>query len=151
MRCKRNIRQLLLFLFGLCTCSVLANAMTFTAIDDPWAGSCGTVLKAIDGSNIVGFSFGNGTLEHGFLYNGSFTKIVVPLASIYTDARGIQGNIIVGDYEGTGFSHGFLYDGSTYTTIDDPLGAYGTHATGICGSHIIGSYQDSNLALHGFL
>ncbi len=154
MKRENKVVKVLVAVFAICTFPNPILAITFTTLDDPLAGNLGTVPLAIDRTNIVGYTMGNFTGEHGFLYNGSFfTTIEHPSGIGLTEARGIEGKNIVGDYSdtSTGKMYGFLYDGSRYTTLDNPLGVFGTHADGISGSNIIGTYQDSNRALHGYL
>jgi hypothetical protein len=67
-------------------------------------GASVTYASGISGNNIVG-SYGNGSADLGFLYNGStYTTLSLPGAP-----DGIDGNNIVGSYSnGSGDTYGFL-------------------------------------------
>jgi len=116
-----------------------------------------TSTYGIDGSNIVGRSYDDSGVMHGFLYNGTtFTTLDGP-GAIATSASGISGVNIVGFYtDKSGYDYGFQYDGTTYNTLMDPnanIGAFptgGTYAQGVSGNNIVGYYRN-NSGDHGFL
>ncbi len=128
------------------------NGVTYTALNDPLAGSLqGTEVTGISGTIIVGSYFDSANEEHGFVYNGStYTSLDDPAAIAGgTVVSGISGNNIVGFFDGKdGVTHGFIYDGSTYTTLDDPSGV--TYALGVSGDTVVGYFGTSNNA-QGFV
>jgi hypothetical protein len=103
----------------------------------------------ISGNNVVG-GYEDGTLNHGFLFNGSsYSMFDDPAGPGSTFLGGISGSNIVGTYnDGPGY-HGFLYDGSSFKTLDAPGASLGTYASGVSGSYIVGYYR--NNTDHGFL
>ncbi len=136
--------------------NVVAN--TWTSLDDPLAGSQGTIAERIEGTNIVGGYYDGAGNEHGFLYNvirRTWTTLNAPLAGHGsgqgTLAFNLSGTNIVGTYwDSSGEGHGFFYNGSTWTTLDAPLGV-STSALGIQGANVVGIYWDGANIIHGFL
>ena len=155
MNTKRITLVLASLLYGAAASPSLA--ITYTTLDFPGATGpapyFGTYALGISGNNIVG-DYVIGSVDRGFLYNGTtYTTLDFP-GSILTEAFGISGGNIVGIYEavnhGGDYYHGFLYNGTTYTTLD-PLGFIGSNASGISGSNIVGSYFDATGVSHGFV
>jgi PEP-CTERM motif len=131
---------------------VPAFAFVYTPIN--YSGNNPAHPLGIDGSNIVG-NYTDGTVGHGFLYNGSsYTTLDDPLGiQGSTSPHAIYGHNIVGTYtDALSIPHGFIYDGTTYTTLDDPLGngVYRTVPYGISGDDTVGFFSEDG-KYHGFL
>src|SRR5436190_23887020 len=97
---------------------------TYTTLDDPSAGSGGTVAQGINAAGqIVGYYLDASFKSHGFLYSGgTYTTLDDPLARYGAVATGINNaGQVVGLYKDASLCHhGFPYTGGTYTTLDDP-------------------------------
>jgi probable HAF family extracellular repeat protein len=136
-------------LIGVSSGTWAAPIYNFTTIDLP--GGTETFAHGInDAGQIVG-SFGDATVQHGFLKDGStFTMIDVPGAT-GTEANGINSaGQIVGIFRDATGTHGFLKDGDTFTTLNYP-GAADTLAYGINDSgQIVGVFNAGGQG-HGFL
>lgn len=151
---------------------------TFTAIDDPAAGTCvascgsigngqGTRAYAINpAGQIVGFFTDNSGSCHGFVRSpdGTFTQIDAPDAgtgpfpqgtfpSEFTPAGINQGGAITGFYvDANSVRHGFARSATGAITEFDPIGSILTNPNGIDQTGAItGFYFDANFVGHGFL
>jgi hypothetical protein len=113
------------------------NAITYTALDYP--GSDATWLKAVDGSNIVGWCHISGADIYYFLYNGT-TWGLLNLPTGAGEITGLSGGNIVGRYSNVHDS--FLYNWIDQTTVNFP----DTAISGIDGSKIFGSANG-----HGYI
>src|SRR5712671_3985436 len=125
---------------------------SYTALDDPSAGSMvgqGTLANGINATGQIVGSYTNNSGSHGFLYSGgTYTTLDDPSATNGTQASGINDSgQIVGFYNDASGSHGFLYSGGTYTALgDDPsadpgtTAAYGINDAGL----IVGSYAKAS-------
>ena len=136
--------------------------------DHPYAlYLAGNVASGINNSGqVVGYwfdfstyDFDSGSYEQqGFLYDGSYTKIILPAGWAF-EAGGKSGINDSGQVAGCftdsdNKRHGFLKDGNNYTVIDYPGAAdgVGTCATGLNNKgQIVGYFQDANGYNHGFL
>jgi hypothetical protein len=149
---KKNLISGFTLGLALLGAAAMAQAQTYTTLDDHPLGIGQTIARGISGNNIVGYYTDSSDNVHGFLYNGStYTTLDDPLGALGTYARGISGNNILGYYyDSVPKSYGFLYNGSTYTPLNCPLSAHLTVACGIDGNNIVGVYVDSSGNLHSF-
>lgn len=94
-----------------------ASDYTFQTID--FAGADEFVIYDINNAGQMVGTYDVGSVEYGFLYDGTdFTTIAVP-GAVETSAFGINdAGHVVGSYEDAeGNKFGFLYDGTGFTTI----------------------------------
>jgi probable HAF family extracellular repeat protein len=100
---------------------------------------------------IVGY-YSVGSVNHGFIYDGTYTTLDDPLGTNGTQLFDINSlSQIVGSYtDASGHSHGFLYSGGGFTTLDDPSGT-DTVATGINDAGQIVGHYSTGSGQHSFL
>jgi len=144
----------------------LYDGSTFTELGSPNGPNAqGGYVRSIDGNNIVGNYYANGTV-HGWLYDGSTYKTIDDPLGKNNVAWDIDGSKIVGQFEtvtttGKGRNtttvthvHGYLSPdkGLSYNLqLDDPQGVNYTIARAISGNKIVGGYNDAAGVSHGFL
>ena len=135
-----------------------AAAFTYTTIDAPSQNLFTGTLGINNASQIVGRTFGNGTVQ-GFLDSGGvFTPVEFPgpcPGSCLTDAFALNNTgQIAGRFYNSGQAHAFVRDsGGTYTQFDVAfINGVGTEAHGINDAGVIvGEYEDAvTTAGHGF-
>jgi hypothetical protein len=132
-------------------------AVVYRTLDNPLAGSGGTMPFAVDGSRVVGQYFDPAGRTHGFIYDGATWATVDAPDAFYDSAvRGVSGQRVSGDYTPRGPMHGYVYDGTTFSTFVHPAttGTSGlpqaTFTRGIDGTTVVGSIVDSR-GTHGFI
>jgi hypothetical protein len=148
----------------------LYNGSTYRTIDDPSNSpqnpGDGTILTAISGNNIVGYStssysyFDGRLIEtvniyHGFLFDGTkFATINSPFGQAgSSQPTGIDGAKIVGicrpGFDTQTIEDGFLYNGDSYIRIAS--GQIGTEPHDIDGDFIVGTAKSGGTTPYGFL
>ena len=129
------------------------SGSTFTPLNPGGPRSVAWGLN--DTGKVVGSYEPGGTLDRGFLWNGSsFTDLMVP-GSLSTQARDIDssGRIVGWSVDAARFQHGFQLVGGHYTPFDVPGDAsYGTRIFGT-NDHgwLVGAYGDASSARNGFV
>jgi probable HAF family extracellular repeat protein len=155
---RRSLLPAVLSLSLLLSALVSAHAATYTFTTFAVPDATFTFAYGINDTGQIVGRFGDGTGNHGFLWDGTtFTNIDVPDAT-FTEPHGINnlGQIVgsFGDFTGSGL-HGFLKDQNreTLTTFDVPVPdatrptVYGINDSG----EVIGTVTQNPDLHHGFL
>ena len=154
---KTNTKNILigLALLGAATINVRAAAYTFTPLSVTGPETVhGTIATGISGDNVVGYYYGAGWKNNGFVFDGtSYTTLNNSLGTYGTRVWGVSGGNIVGDYDSAaGPTLGFRYNGTSFTTIAAPASSTMTTIHGVSGNTAAGYYTDTATGkFHGFL
>lgn len=133
------------------TSNQIYNIATQTLTTLKYPGASGTIIRGIDGSNLVG-SYDN----HGFVYNmttQNWTTIDYPGATS-TRIYGIDGSNLVGSSSLNGNKLAdFIYDGKTWHTLGVPDSPMGIDGDIIVGSYYSTIYRNGAIGIfsHGYV